>query len=588
MNNPTHNARAYFDQIIEMIGRNDLDGALQRCEAALALHANHVSITALMGTIYLKRKEWKDAETCLQRAVELAPTFAKPQEELGFLLMKSGREREAIPLLENATRLEPDSLRAFSHLGKAHLIAGRPADAVISFARAVSLDPDNARSHCLLAAALARVGRTAAAAEAYRSALTLQPQHPGAWLGLGHALKTLGERQQAVAAYRKCIRLKPESGEPWWSMANLKTFTLNGADIRLMRRSLDRGDNISGKSRVNFLFALGRACEDSRDFRQAWSYYRQGNKLARRQEHYDPVQTEVTNNALIKLFSQGFLAQHAGQGDPSLAPIFIVGLPRSGSTLIEQVLASHSQVEGTAELPYLGRLAASLMRERANGLDKSMAGRAYSPPYFRELGKKYLGQAAGHRHSGRRHFIDKNPNNFGSIGLLKLIFPNARVIDARRQPLDSTLSCYRQLFASGQPFVYDLLELGEYYLQYERMMAHWHAVLPGQIYTVRYEDMVMDSDREIRRLLAYCGLPWEDACARFYETDRPVRTASSEQVRQPIYSTSINYWRNYEPYLGKLIEVLSPALKKHQRHETLNLRQRDNWMRAEAAAAQSR
>jgi len=282
------------------------------------------------------------------------------------------------------------------------------------------------------------------------------------------------------------------------------------------------------------------------------------------------VRTEVMNDELIKVFDREFLEQKSGHGHPSPEPVFIVGLPRSGSTLLEQILASHSMVEGTAELPYAGLVATSVNRNRADGLNYPRAVRALGDEQFRQLGQDYLDLARIHRTEGRPRFIDKMPNNYPTIGLLHLILPNAKIIDARRYPLDSCLSCYRQLFARGQNFTYDLTDIGEYFLQYQRMMDYWHDVLPGRCLTVQYEDMVTDFENQVRRLLDYCELPWEENCIRFYETDRPVRTASSEQVRQPVYTRSIHFWRNYEDRLDELKEVLEPVLPRYAKYEAIN------------------
>jgi hypothetical protein len=273
---------------------------------------------------------------------------------------------------------------------------------------------------------------------------------------------------------------------------------------------------------------------------------------------------------VIEVFDQEFLAEHKGQGHPDPAPIFVIGLPRSGSTLIEQILASHSQVEGTSELPYVGHVAGSLNLNRADGVNYPEAVRELGPGHLKALGQEYLRAAQMHRTEGTPCFIDKMPNNFPSVGFIQTILPDAKIIDARRHPLDSCLSCFRQLFARGQPFTYDLTDIGEYFLEYQRLMDHWHAVLPGAVLTVQYENMVTDFESQVRQILEYCELPWEDACVNFHETERPVRTASSEQVRQPIYSKSINYWRNYEQYLGELIEVLEPSLPRYARYESIN------------------
>jgi len=278
------------------------------------------------------------------------------------------------------------------------------------------------------------------------------------------------------------------------------------------------------------------------------------------------VQTELIHDAILEVFDEELVNERAGQGDPDLSPIFIVGLPRSGSTLIEQILASHSMVEGTSELPYAGRVATSLNRNRSDGINYPQAVRELRADNLAALGRDYLERAGRHRTEGAKRFIDKMPNNFPTIGFLSLILPNAKFIDARRHPLDSCLSCYRQLFARGQPFTYDLTDIGEYFLQYERMMDHWHKVLPGRVLTLQYEENVRDFANQTKRLLEFCELPFEDACLRFHETDRPVRTPSSEQVRQPIYSSSIGFWRNYDDKLEELKDVLAPCLPRYAEH----------------------
>jgi tetratricopeptide (TPR) repeat protein len=382
-------------------------------------------------------------------------------------------------------------------------------------------------------------------------------------------LKTVGQQEEAVDAYRECIRLRPDSGATYWSLANLKTYRLSDEDIQEMKARVDGGD-LNEESEVNFLFALAKATEDRGNFDRAWQYYREGNAKRRSAEYYDPVSAEVMHDRVIEVFDREFMAERGDQGDLDPAPIFVVGLPRSGSTLIEQILASHSQVEGTSELPYVSHATGSLNLNRADGVNYPEAVRELGPAHLKSLGQDYLRATQMHRTEGTPRFIDKMPNNFPAVGFIHLILPNAKIIDARRYPLDSCFSCFRQLFAKGQPFTYDLTDIGEYFLEYQRLMDYWHEVLPGTVLTVQYEDMVMDFENQVRRLLEFCELPWEDACINFHETDRPVRTASSEQVRQPIYSTSINYWRNYEQYLGELVEVLEPVLPRFAKYESIN------------------
>ena len=663
-------SKAAFNKVIGLINSGQISAAAKICRDTMERDPGDVNMTALLGAILLKSREFEEAEKHLRRTIELAPTFAKPHEDLGYLLVERGRADEAIDVLKNATRLDPKSELAFFSLGRAlsmtgkgeeadaafeasfelnpqrkklalaaehhkagrqdeagrlyrqllkespnnvdamRLLAGilanksgveeaeellkkaislapdyalavmdlgvifqeqyRYAEATDCFQRAIRLQPNTSKPHFLLASTLAPAGRTLAAVDAYRRVLELHPQHAGAWLGLGHTLKTIGQQQDAIDAYRECIRVKLDNGETYWSLANLKTYQLTDDDMQAMESSLDREAELTEQSSVNFLFALAKAREDSGDFDSAWNYYSCGNAKQRMLEHYDPVQTEVTNDEIIEVFDSSFLCNNADLGHPDRSPIFVLGLTRSGSTLIEQILASHSMVEGTTELPYLGRVATSLNRNRADGINYPRAVRELRPAHFGALGQDYLQRADFHRHTKRPRFVDKMPNNFPSIGFLHLILPNAKIIDARRYPLDSTLSCYRQLFAKGQTFVYDLTDIGEYFVEYQRLMDHWHEAMPGRVLTVQYEEMVTDFDNQLRRLLDYCELPWEDACARFYETDRPVRTASSEQVRQPVYTKSIHFWRNYETHLDELIDVLEPVLPRYEHYLHIN------------------
>ena len=312
-------------------------------------------------------------------------------------------------------------------------------------------------------------------------------------------------------------------------------------------------------ARVHFLFTLGKALEDQQEYARAFELYEEGCALQRMRIAYDPVDTEVINERIREVFTAEFIAEHSGHGCADPAPIFIVGLPRSGSTLIEQILASHSQVEGTAELPDVGRVIGSLPA-RCEGQPYPEGLRLLAEGEWCQLGELYLEHTRRHR-TGLPRFTDKMPNNFPSIGLIHLMLPHAKVIDARRHPLDSCFGSFKQHFAQGQTFTYDLVEIGEYFLEYRRMMRHWQQVLPGRVLEVRYEDMVNDQEGQTRRLLEYCGLPWEDSCLRFYETKRAVRTASSEQVRQPIYTSSVNHWRHFRDELAPLIEVLGDELE---------------------------
>ena len=517
-----------------------LDEAQRVYKEVLRDNPTNVDALRLMGTIALQNERIYEAERLFRRAIANAPDFVMAQLDLGRALKEQNRLEEAIE----------------------------------HFRKVIKLEPANIQAHYLMASALSLTAQTYEAIEVYQQVLELQPKHAGAMLGLGHVLKTVGRQEEAIEAYRNCIRHLPQNGETWWSMANLKTYRLTDEDIEQMQSMVSGSDEqeqkINEQSMINILFALAKAFEDRGIYEQAWDYYYEGNSRQRVLENYDPVRTEVMNDRIVEVFNQEFLSENSGLGHPSSEPIFVVGLPRSGSTLIEQILASHSRVEGTSELPYAGLVATSLSRNRADGVNYPDAVRELGEEHFKRLGQDYLDFAQIHRTERKPVFIDKMPNNFPTIGFLHLILPNAKIIDARRYPLDSCLSCYRQLFARGQTFTYDLTDIGEYFLQYERMMDHWHEVLPGRCLTVQYEDVVTDFESQVRRLLEYCELPFEEACINFHETDRPVRTASSEQVRQPVYSKSVNFWRNHEANLEELIEVLEPALPRYQKYESIN------------------
>ena len=521
---------------------------------------------------------WAEAERLLRELLRGDAQNVNALRLLAACSRQAGRMREAENLLRRALAQAPDFIEARLDLGRLFKDQHRLEEAITEFENTIELDPGNYQGHYLLASVLAPAARTYDSIAAYRKVLELRPDHAGAWLGLGHTLKTAGQQEEAIAAYRECIRLKPSNGEIFWSLANLKTYKLSDADIEEIEAQVsadpgkdNRPEGLETQSRVNFLFALAKALEDRGDFERAWTNYEQGNSTQRMAESYDPVRTEVLNDAITQVFDREFLESRQGLGHSSDEPIFIIGLPRSGSTLLEQILASHSQVEGTAELPYISVVSNSIGHNRADGIGYPQAMRDLSVEKLRRLGQDYLDLARIHRTEGCPRFIDKMPNNFPAVGFMHLILPNAKIIDARRYPLDSCLSCYRQLFARGQSFTYDLTDIGEYFLQYQRMMDYWHDVMPGRVLTVQYEDMVTDFDNQVRRLLDYCELPFEESCSRFWETDRPVRTASSEQVRQPIYTKSIHRWRRYEHHLGELIEVLQPVLPRYAQYESINL-----------------
>lgn len=605
---------------------NQPELAESRLNSALALDPDYPRPHEILGELFMGQDEAEEAVEAFRRATELDPTRADTHMKLGIALLKLGRAEEAEKAIEESKRLNPnreliarateleqngdsaaaekiyrqiltqdpdnvEALRLLAAIAASHHYYG---DAEIFLQRAVDCAPDFVRaradlisvqlerdkfdeaidnadrlirvnnklpdSYLLLGNAYGSAGRYEEAIDAYEKALELAPGHRGALSGLGNMLKTAGQYESAVAAYRACIRENPKFTEPYWSLANLKTFRFEDSEVTAMEALLDK-EGLPPDSSVQLCNALGLEYENRHEYERAFEFFERGNSVRRQSESYDPVETEDLHDRLIDVFSSEFLAQHADASDLDRSPIFIIGLPRSGSTLIEQILASHGQVEGTHELSDLSRITENIpkhfeVRERYPESILQLDAKA-----FAELGALYVSRTRRHR-AGRARFVDKNPNNFVYVGLLHLILPNAKIIDARRHPLDSCLGSYKQLFAQGQPFSYDLVEVAEYYLQYQRLMEHWDDVIPGKVLHVSYEEVVANLDTQIRRILEHCGLPWDDSCLRFYETDRAVKTASSEQVRQPIYSSSVNLWRNYEPQLGELIEILEPELMK--------------------------
>ena len=469
----------------------------------------------------------EDAEKLLARALELAPSFDAARHNYAVLLHRQNKLTEAI----------------------------REVDVLLE------REPKNPNYLSLKAAALARLGEQARAKDIYELLLKDFPNAPKAWMSYGHTLKTLGGQDASIKAYRKSIDLMPQLGEAYWSLANLKTFRFLATDIAAMRAQLAREDVI-GEDRFHLHFALAKALEDEGHYAESFDHYEKGNALRRADADYDADDAHQNTERSMAFFTRTFFAERAGFGSPAPDPIFIIGLPRSGSTLLEQILSSHSAIEGTMELPDIIAIA-----KRLGGKKRKIDTRAYpevlatlGAAELHTLGEEYLTRTRVQRKTARPFFIDKMPNNFAHVGLIHLILPNAKIVDARRHPLACCFSNFKQHFARGQTFTYSLADLGRYYADYVALMAHFDAVLPGRVHRVLYEEMVANPERETRRLLDYCGLPFEESCLRFYESDRLVRTASSEQVRQPIYTDALDHWRHYEQWLGPLKTALGPAL----------------------------
>ena len=503
--------------------------------------------------------EFGKAEAICRNILRRDPRNVNATRMLGTLARDLGKPRLAARMLRNAVNLAPDFFGARMDLARALIEIEELDDCEGVLQEAIRQKPELPHPYSLLGNLYTKQGRFEEAVEVYKVALEKQPNHGPSLAAMGHALKTIGRQEESIGTYRDCITRHPEFGEAYWALANLKTFRFSDEEIATMEKFVD-DEKLPDETRVNFNYSLGKSYEDRGDYDEAFARYDKGNQLRRPHENYDPVQTETVHDQIIETITPEFLAASQAHGCPAPDPIFIVGLPRSGSTLIEQILASHSQVDGTLELPDLPRIIKAINEQRPQGDSYPQALKHYGPE-LAKLGEQYLEWTERHR-KGAPRFTDKMPNNFASIGLIAAILPNAKIVNARRHPLDSCMGCYKQLFYKGQSFTYDLVELGEYYLEYQRVMDYWHEIVPHMVIDVQYEDMVADQENQTRRLIEHCDLPWEDGVLRFYETDRAVITASSEQVRQPIYSKSVNSWRRFEKHLEPLIEVLEPLLRK--------------------------
>jgi len=536
---------------------------LGRSEEAEALKAEFMELgqdnqDIARATKLEKEEKFAEAERIYQQILTRHPDNVSAMRLWARLGIEQERYAEAEVLLRQAVEVAPGFTRAWADLCRVQFELENHDDTIESAKRLITLNPRGPDGHIWLAAASASSGHHRDAVEAFDAALEIEPDHVGALCGKGNACRTFGDQDAAIAAFRKSIKVNPLHAEAYWSLANMKTFRFEDQEVDHMLALLG-DERIPPEGQVQLNNALGLEFDGRGDFDRAFEFIDRGNILRRGQEFYDRVENEEKVDLSIEAFTQQFLEDNAGHGDPEPAPIFIVGLPRSGSTLLEQILSSHSMVDGTHELADLGKIIRSNPQFTGPRLRYPTSIANIDTDGFERLGSEYIERTRRYR-GDRAFFTDKNPNNFAHVGLLHLILPNAKIINARRHPLDSCFGSYKQLFAQGQPFSYDLVEIGEYYLQYQRLMDHWQEVLPGKVLDVHYEDVVADLEGQVSRILEYCKLDWEASCLRFHETNRSVKTASSEQVRQPIYSSSVNDWRHYESHLCTLIEVLEPLL----------------------------
>ena len=537
-----------------------LAGDTRGSQAAYARHGAAPPEPKLLPVVEaLQANEIDRAEAMLGEHLRRWPQDVTAIRLLAEGQARAGRQREAEANLRKALEIAPEFALARHHLGQLLMGLGRIEEALAEAERLLLRDPRSAGARRLKGAILNGGGEFEAAVEVYEALLKDTPDHAGTWMSYGHTLKTLGRAEEGIAAYRRSLALNPKLGVAWFSLANLKTFSFSDAELAQMEAVL--GDaSLSVNDRVNLLYALGKAHEDAKRVDDAFARYAEGAKLYRANIAYDPARLTALVERSEAVLTPDLFAERGERGCQTPGAIFIVGLPRSGSTLLEQILASHSMVEGTMELGDLNAIAMELGGQgqpEAAYIDK-LPGLGDAERVA--LGETYFRTTRYQRKLGRPYFINKMPNDFRHVGLIQLILPHAKIIDARRHPMACGWSCFKQHFAMGQHQTYDLAELGRYYRDYVRLMAHYDAVLPGRVHRVIHEELVRDPEPHIRALLDYCGLPFEAACLTPHETERAVRTASSEQVRQPISAKGLDSWKAYEQHLGPLREALGDVV----------------------------
>jgi len=488
----------------------------------LLRNGHHVEAMRLLARIGIEHEIFDDAETLLDAVLLVAPDYHAARFDLARTLLGRRKHRRALEELE----------------------------------RLLQLEPGNRLYRTTYATTFVGLGDHERALSLYRELRTDAPQAAVVQLSIAHCLKTLGRQAEAIDAYRDAVAIRPNYGDAYWSLANLKTFRFTDEDIERMRIE-EAAASTPLEDRYHLCFALGKALEDRGEFAGSFQHYERGNALKKSTSRYRPEAVEQNARLQAAVCTPEFFAARRGYGHDDPAPIFIVGLPRSGSTLLEQILASHSQVEGTMELADVPRLVHELQGRGYEGGEPRYPGvlAEMTAEDFRRFGERYITDTQAYR-GGKPHFIDKMPNNFRHVGLIHLILPNAKIIDARREAMACCFGNFKQLFASGQEFTYGLEDIGRYYRSYIELMDHWQQALPGKILLVRHEDVVNDLEGSVRRLLEFCGLPFEPACLEFYKTERSIRTASSEQVRRPIFKEGLDQWRHFEPWLDPLREAL--------------------------------
>ena len=476
---------------------------------------DNIDALRLLGLLAFKTKDYDISERLFMRVLEIDPTFSLAWDNLAKLFRVQNKLSKSIPAFENLIKLDPYNFEALVSLGTIYIKLSK-------YHQGINL---------------------------YEKSLTIKPENPRVYLSLGHALKTIGQREKSEIAYHNAIKFYPFSGEAYWSLANLKTYKFSKKEISNMKLAINK--NIHPNEQIQMHFALAKALESNNQFEDSFNHYKEGNWLQRKQIKYNSEEYKLSIDDVITFFKSNKDIFKSRANIKNDDPIFILGLPRSGSTLIEQILSSHSLIDGTQELPNIMAISRDIkLIDPNNGYPNNLMNIDTSS--FNDFGQKYIDETRWAR-SSKPFFIDKMPNNFVHIGLIKLILPNAKIIDARRNPMDACFSCFKQYFAKGQHFTYDLDDIARYYKDYLRLMDFWNELFPREIFTINYEDIINNPNKKIRELLNFCNVEFENSCLDFHKSKRPVKTASSEQVRQPMYKTGLDYWKNYRNNLDILI-----------------------------------
>jgi len=535
-------------------GRFEL--AVDILNQAIANSPNDSGAAFRLGLALKAQGKLAEAVTSYERAIALKPDFAEAHNNLGNALQAQGKLTEAVASYQRAIAIKADYAKARSNLGNALQAQGKLTEAVASYQRAIAIKADYAEAHNDLGNALRDQGKVTEAVASYQRALAIKPDDAKAHYNLGLALQEKGELEQSRKLLERAIELDPDHAASYRGLGDTKSFSAGDPHLGAMERMAREVTSLSPAQQIELHFALAKAYEDIGDYSASFEHLLKGNALKRQKVTFDVTATCDSLARIQQTFTPQLMRERRNVGDPSPVPVFVIGMPRSGTTLIEQILASHPRVFGAGELDDIASNVAMLRRDDGLSAGFPELVPSMTAAELRQFGSNYVNRLKSIAPEAQR-ITDKMPINFVYAGLIHLVLPHARIIHARRDPLDTCLSCFATLFAKGQQFTYDLAELGQFYRAYDRLMQHWRAVLPsGVMLEVQYEELVADLEGQARRIVDHCGLQWDEACLLFHETERPVRTASAVQVRQPIYHTSVGRWRRYERQLAPLIEVL--------------------------------